>query len=327
MEDWSKKSTLLFIMISLLVFLGIIWYSENKEPSLLTYPDSASNSSNLTHFGKFLMEDDVIYFSEVVDQKSIGLYKTDLKGEVFVKISDLPVSGLQMYDDQLYFRNHMTGEICKMNVDGTGYEAIVKGIDYIVDCDTGDIYYSQYPSRSALFKRTADGETSEIYHNFVTAFQIQDNFLYFVNQDNFLLYRLNLETDSVEVVSESQLSSQYTLTEKHAYFAFGVIYRVNLETLEQEIFYEQTVTSLAINGDWVYFIGKDAEKAEEGNIKRIKSDGTVEQTIWRQNINAYSTFLHFAGDWIYITGVYQSDGLYRIMPNGKDYSEVELSME
>jgi len=327
MRHWRQKSTLLFTMISLIVFLWIMWDSENKEPSMLIYPDSASNSSNLTHFGKFLIEDEYIYFSEIVDETTIGLFKTNLTGEIFVKISDLSVSGLQMYDNHLYFRNQKTGEICKMNLDGTDYEAIVKGIDYVIDSDTGDIYYSQYPSRSALFKLSADGEISEIYQNFVTSFQIQDNFLYFVDQDDFLLYRLNLETHSVEVVSESQLASQYTLTETHVFFAFGSIYKINLETLEQETLYNQTVTSLAINGDWIYFIGKDAEKPNEGNIKRIKSDGTLEQVILRQDINAYSTFLHFAGDWIYITGVYQSDGLFRIKANGEDYSEVELPME
>lgn len=327
MRHWSQRSTLFYAMISLIVFLCIIGTVVNKEPSMLIYPDSASNSSNLTHFGKFLIEDDFIYFSEVVDEETIGLYKTDLTGEVLVKISDLSVSGLQMYGTHLYFRNNNTGEICKMNLDGTGYESIVMGIDYVIDSDTGDIYYSQYPSRSALFKLSSDGEISEIYQNFVTSFQIQDNFLYFVDQDDFLLYRLNLGTHSVEVVSESQLTSQYTLTETHAFFAFGSIFKINLETLEQEMFYDQTVTSLAINGDWIYFIGKDAEKPNEGNIKRIKSDGTLEQVIWRQDINAYSTFLHFAGDWIYITGVYQSDGLYRIRANGEDYSEVELPME
>lgn len=115
------------------------------------------------------------------------------------------------------------------------------------------------------------------------------------------------------------------------------MYCVDLESLEETVIYDDNVITLTINNGWIYFVTFDKEKQKDlpkyttdkdaltaGTINKMKLDGSNEQIICTENINPYDSFLHIIGEWIYITGAYESETLRRIGPNGEDYSIVEL---
>lgn len=150
-----------------------------------------------------------------------------------------------------------------MNNDDSEYEPIFMATVFTIDLENGDIYYSEYPTRSTVKKLTASGKTIEINPEFSTEFQLHGGYVYFVDQNDFRLYRTHLSNGTSEQVSQQQISSQYTLSEDYAYHLSGKMYRVNLESLEETVIYDDNVISLTINNGWIYFVTFDKEKLKE----------------------------------------------------------------
>ena len=337
------KLTILFWILLIIVIILLGFKEMKSSRSQLIYPSEESNSSNLSHFGQFLVSTDAVYFSIYInndENATTGFYKSDFDGKNITRINDLLIWGLREYQDKLYFIDRMTGYICKMDKDGSNYEPLFMATDYIIDFENGDIFYSQYASRSGVFKKDVNGVVTEVYDTFSSEFQIHKGYLYFVDQNEFRLCRTNLKTLKTEKISKTQLSSQYTLTDSYAYYPFGVLYRLDLESLEETKHYEGKVNSLAINDGWIYFVTYDKEKKKNepkfyvpredlytsGTISKMKLDGSSEQILCKE-INPFSTFLHIAGDWIYITELYETKVLRRIGPNGESYTIIELPMD
>ena len=340
----NKLAFVLGIWMILITVIILFGFKEmNSSRSQLIYPSEESNSSNLSHYGQFLVSTDAVYFSIYIyndENTTTGFYKSDFEGKNITRINDLLIWGLREYQDKLYFIDRMTGYICKMDKDGSNYEPLFMATDYIIDFENGDIFYSQYASRSGVFKKDVNGVVTEVYDTFSSEFQIHKGYLYFVDQNEFRLCRTNLKTLKTEKISKTQLSSQYTLTDSYAYYPFGELYRLDLETLEETIHYDGHVNSLAINDGWIYFVTDDKEKKKNepkfyvpeedlytsGTISKMKLDGSREQILCKE-INPFGTFIHLAGDWIYITEPYETKILSRIGPNGEAYTIIDLPMD
>ncbi|MDW7660146.1 MAG: DUF5050 domain-containing protein [Bacillota bacterium] len=319
-----KHRLLAIIGLIISIVLGLIIYRLAPwNISTFDRNSSESKSANESYFGKFVVTDKEIYCAFKFFDDSAGIYRMDDDGKNITKISDLPAYNLRVYDNHLYFVNSKTLEILKMNLNGTEVEVITKGSEFAINQQNGDIYFSNYITMDGIFCLDITGEITQIYETFSTALQIQDDYLYFNDDHDFLIYRYSLDTKNVESVS-SHSSSQFVVATDGIYYFAGYLYKVDKDSLEESIIIESNVQSFSINNGWIYFVTNAQASNEVGSIKKIRLDGSDLTELHSGDIETYNTFIYIAGDWIYLNEPFSISKLMRISANGKGYSEVIL---
>lgn len=288
----------------------------NKEgcASILMSNSKETASSNLSTFGKFLEADGQIFFAlKFTDNISTGIYSSNAAGDKIKKISDLSVMNLQSYDDHLYAENE--GKIVRMNYDGSKLQGLVAGTEFDLDQSTGNIYYSDYNQWDGIWCLYPSGNQEKIYHEFGTSFQVQGDYLYFINESNLSLSRFHLLDKTVEKLSNDSIAS-YTYVGDEVYFINGSMYKINLSSLETSLIKEGKLQSFSINNDWIYFTENSEGDNKVGNIKKMKMDGTCETLLHQGGFDPFEEWLHVGGDWLYLAKAFYSHELKRLGPNG-----------
>ncbi len=163
-----------------------------------------------------------------------------------------------------------------------------------------------------------------IYDNFATNFIIDNDYLYFNNDDDFTIYRMDLNTLQSKQIVDVDVD-KYIVKDDFIYYNNAELYRTNLNTLESEKLTEHNVDGFLINGDYLFYLAKDDAKNEKGKLVIADLDGNEITSISDDRIDVLNSYIYAVNNTLYISGTSRTDKILVLDLKTLNFDELDYN--
>lgn len=184
-SDWDEKR---FVYGSQLV--GDWVYCERKKISVndSQMDDIWTESADINKIGSTTC----VTNKEIYNSQTDGIYKANLNGGAFTKISEDSAFELMVIGDWVYYTNN-DAHLCRMKTNGSHMEQISKLPMYSVITDGEWIYGSDH---KAIYKtKVSDMDWQIIAYGNANCLQLAGDWLYFKDKESDSMYLYRVKTD------------------------------------------------------------------------------------------------------------------------------------
>jgi len=202
----SNKKILIIIAIVLLVLVGLIIIMQKfnnstslpfgkNQDSLMSSTERIYGNTQVNNMNKGILveDDDYIYYSVKDYRDSYYIFKKSKQNDEVTELTSAQATYLNIYNNDIYYINESEHSIFKMNKDGNNRTRVMDNVKamYIVN---NYIYYIQGKSfHEELYRFNIETKkTEKITNTTISEFTINENYIYYINDDNKQLYRANL---------------------------------------------------------------------------------------------------------------------------------------
>lgn len=270
----------------IIIFLCVIMISGCSN-SKDEYDGMGNTGANIINGGFSVRSDESIYFMNYADNNNFYSINTDGTGEKLIN-EDAPMY-LNLYDGWLYYCNGKDdNKIYKIKPDGSdrtllsetsAVNLIIKD-DWIYYIDTTPGNDSGY---NRLFRMNIGGNDKQMLNERkVYIFNVDNNYLYFSDQDEQYIYRTSLEGGSEERLGDSK-ASYLAVAGDFIYYLdptdyANTIWRMKKDGTDNERLSEDKASCINPSGEWIYY-GNTPKDSMDLQLKRIKVDGSSPELI------------------------------------------------
>ena len=219
--------------------------------------------------------------------------------------------------DWIYYNNDT---LYKIKTDGTGKVQVNKDKPIFINVVGEWVYYVEVSSnKNEMYKVKTDGTSRTKLSNDIYMYMaVAQDWIYYANySDEGKLYKMKTDgTAKTKIANET--ADEINISGDWVYYTIVVdsgeseIHKVKKDgTGLTKIYKATSIAYLNVSGEYLYFETSDLNR-ENGNIMRVKKDGTSISTICDDT----AEFINVSGDWIYYSNATDSDKLYKIKIDG-----------
>lgn len=267
------------VIIGLLFFIGSIsTFAFASEPQSIV--QIGNTSGNLNNKGKYVSQDDWIFYSSL-SQKG-GLYKVKKDGTEKTKIMDGYQSYMNILGDYLYYSGD-GWELTKIKLDGSEKEIFSKSAFHI-NVIKDYIYYTYgagYQDGFIYRMKTDGSEKSKLSSDHASQIIVKDNWIYYTSYYQKLI-KMDINGNSKTKLLSGKSISELNVEGDWLFFNYDrKLYKMKNDGTELICLSSDDARYINVYGEWVYYSNFSNKK----NLVRIKMDGTQ-----RKEINQIKSF-------------------------------------
>lgn len=326
-----------------------IYYSGNKEhgiagmdseqPSELYKLNADTNEKKkLTDdfASQIWLDGDWVYYIKYRGSHENNLlYRVKKDGSNRQKITnDIPGS-VTIYGDYIYYKKWNVYQefledddwkIFRINKDGSGKTEICNNKvygNYILYKNY--IYYQNFDDNNKLYKVDINGNfKTKIIDDDINMFQIEDNWIYYLNKKGIL--KANLNGESLSIIDYNAICTEFIVNKGVIYYinyADNTLCKVNKDgTGKQGLV--TNCCNISIQDNYIYYY-KENENYTKEAIFKMDLNNNNEQSLLSID-GDYLLFFHLVGDWLYFNSEdlhNMRSKLFRMKIDGSQLTRVE----
>ncbi|MDP5273712.1 DUF5050 domain-containing protein [Chengkuizengella axinellae] len=291
-----------------------------------------------------IFEDWIYYLNES------NIYKMNTDGMEHDLVSNEYIQFFQISEDWIYYRTEgVGGNLWRMKLDGTNKDQIsISGYDPdFIEIWDGWVFYSSNFLNKALY--ILDNEKKKVSDQDVSSLIVYNNWIYYIDNDDYKLYRMDFNGEKIENVVDSIVTYYLIYNDKIFYrnasdenklYESGLSGENNIKVLDQRFL------KFELHGNQLYFIEDsqqqrlfqlDLESKElskitdeqvytfyilDGKIAYSSQAGSNIVDLDGSNLfkltDGYIEEPKLQEDWIYYAGFEEQLKLFRIKQDGSD---------
>ncbi len=283
-----------------------------KNDPGLTFSGQGNSSGNIINGGFLALDDGWIYYNSVYDD--FCLYKIRADGSEKTKICDdyawcintvgdwlyyrdkntdfslirikkdgtsreqlldYAVADVTVVDDYIYFVKGVLGSVCRTRLDGTDFMELSDDSCGNLYYENGKLYYINYFENQSIFCIATDGSgRTKISGEEVEFFAIIGSDIFYGNDDDENMYRINLQGGTAELVTEGGNTFRtLNVLDNQIFYPLGWFYRIDSDGSNKiQVSEDKRVTRVHILDDMIYYY-----ISETDSYARISADGSVNE--------------------------------------------------
>lgn len=208
--------------------------------------------------------------------RSMGIYKTDIKGDTTKQITAEDVrGGVHFVDGWIQYGNKI-----RMKYDGSDMEKIYdsnKACGYTLNIVDGWIYYydSDSNGKDGIFKMRLDGsEQQKIFEGNANNMIVEGDWIYFQNhKKGKRLYKMKTDGSDIQLIVNDEVMS-INVTDGWIYYnGNNSLNKIKVDGTEQQKLCMDNSVDLCVIDEWIYY----KINGESQSLYRVKTDGSEQQ--------------------------------------------------
>lgn len=315
----NVKAVIISVAVILVIGIAIFFYAGSSKFEYNEDGAKGNTNGNLYNEGLFCQYGDEVYFSNPDDNGA--LYKMNVDGTEFEKLSDDSSSYINVCNDYVYYKKFNNQDnkdsllsrtlygIVRLELGKNTTEVIHNGK---IDCMTlcGNYVYYRYYDDETLFslrKVKIDGEEDDLINKEDYApIAVYNKEIYFTNvSDNHNIMALDTKNDKIRTVASGNFYMPDIYNGKLYFIDLGndrKLTVMDLSTKEKKILSEDKVINYNMSGEYGVIYYQAENSTEDHKLCRINIDGTEAADVAKGNyckINItekYTYFYHMAGE-------------------------------
>lgn len=303
----NKKITIFALIIGVFIAALII---VNYIVSCFCSSNIATNSftnkytnGNILNVGMAVEDDNYLYFTNVEDNSYI--YRKNIKsGEVEQLTKGYYSYNLNLVGDYIYYIRGIPGIIQRVNLNTLKEKTIVHNRSENLIVYNNNMYYrlSEDNDWGKLYKADLNGKHKTIIAYDVVNFVIENNYIYYLSNNDGLIYRIDINGNGKIVLTDKKAYSIGGVLNGTVYFLdddTNNIYSVDEKNKKCKLVLSQDCRSLNVNDGYIYYINaiKSKNFQNEYKVYRVKTDGSQNELVVNKNkcshINITKNYLIF----------------------------------
>lgn len=266
---------------------GTTYYNKYEKGIFAVKGDKEIQLTDETAYSLAFYEDK-IYYMTVADFNQVMIKSVDIKSgniqniaTIYTSISKFFVEGNAIY----YFTNNVQNGICKMDLNGQNETILITGNIPDFQVDKKEIFYIDEENRICKFMLSS-GKNIVLSENAkAKKIQVVEHWIYFYNETENSLFRLNKNGKKMELVSVLVNHEIYNVCGKYVYYYdknTSKIARMQLKKSNKcENIVDISVLKTRINlaGDVLYYLDKSSDDSQNYQIRRVKINGDKMQDV------------------------------------------------
>lgn len=221
------------------------------------------------------MEDNWIYYSSI-----LGIYKIRDNGTDKTDLFDKSAEYLQAADGWIYFVESRDYNICRIKVDGTGFEQIGDDFACALKHEAGWLYYRNADAGHCIFRIRTDGSDRQQVTTDKISFSnydVSDGVVYYKDDDSGYLCRVNGDGTGRQELNEHPT---YSIVVKDDWIYYGEGWqghptKMRIDGSEGTKISDDNMEHSAIFGDWIYY----ADSRKGVGLYKLKIDGSEKKKL------------------------------------------------
>lgn len=266
---------------------GIVYYNKYEKGIFSNKNGKEKQLTEETAYSINIYKDK-IYYLTVADFSNVMIKRVDINGENLTTISNIntSISKIFVEDNYIYYLTNKDEKgIARMNLEGQNQELIVS--DNIQDfwIYNGEIFYTNNLNQICELK--ISNKEIKILNDESNAKKIQivDDWIYYYDENENALFRINKKGKNRELVSVLVKSEIYNVSGKYVYYYDKENYKIlrmkigNSNKCEEIVDVKISKTKINIVKDELYYLDKGETDDRTYQIYRIKTNGKNAQKI------------------------------------------------
>lgn len=264
-------------------YKGIIYYNK-YEKGVFAYKNG--NETQLTEETAYSLNayDGKLFYMTVEDFNNIAVKYYDLKTNNIKDVTTIYTTNSKFYIDDGYIYYISSNGICRIQINGENEEKIVTRNIQDFQIVDNKIFYV---SNNQIFAIDINGENDYVLNENVFAKKIQvvDNWIYYYNENENSLFRVNCDGTKNEIVSVLVNNEIYNISGKYVYYYDEINSKIVRMQLNKSNKCDDVVpisvskTKINIVGNVMYYLDKSSDESQMYQIYRVKTNGKEVQKI------------------------------------------------